>query len=152
MRLYARIAEPFLSRTSLIFEPLYFYNRRVNTHTELSDMATANRRRTFAPEFSQTELYLWAVAVALLLVDIGTTWYVIGEVGLIAESNPVMAHAMEKMGRFSLFPAKVFVFAVGMALRPITDDGKEWMIPLGIIIPMAPLMTLNVAAVIALAL
>lgn len=152
MRLSARIAVLFLSPISLISESLYFYNKRSNTHTELSDMVTAYGRKRFAPEFTQTELYLWAVAIALLLIDIGTTWYVIGEVGLIAESNPIMAHAMEKMGRLSLIPAKIFVFAVGMALRPVTDAGKEWMLPLGIIIPMAPLMLLNIAAVITLAL
>lgn len=86
----------------------------------------------------------------LLLADIATTWYVIGKIGLIAEANPVMGEMMHTLGRKALIPAKVIVFATGISIRSVTDDGYEWVIPMGIIVPMTLVIIVNTLAVLAL--
>lgn len=99
------------------------------------------------PQFSRLEMKLWAIVVSLLAVDVVTTWYVIGEIGLHAELNPFMGWLMAEMGRGVLIPTKVFLLAFGLWMRP--QMTKAYHVPALITIitlPVAVLNTLSVAA------
>lgn len=115
-------------------------------------MATKNRSLTSQPPMSATEFRLWAFVTALLLIDVVTTWYVIGKVGLVAESNPVMTVAMEHAGRASLLPSKLVIYVLGFALRPYVTDGEEYMVPLGVALPATAVAVINTVAVLTLVL
>lgn len=109
-------------------------------------------RTGFTRPFTTTEVYLWTLMITLLVLDIVTTWYVLSEVGLRAEANPFTASLIRSFGLPVLIPQKVFIVSLALIARAFVSAKYFWAVPLGVITPMAIVVPMNMAEVIAVAL
>jgi len=96
--------------------------------------------------FTKKENRLWTFALFLLAIDVATTWFVVNQIGIVAEGNPVMATVISGYGVWGLVESKIAVFAFGLTLREAVDSHR-WVVPFAIICVNLPVAILNTVAV-----
>lgn len=93
------------------------------------------------------ESALWAVAVAVMLLDVGLTEYGLS-MGL-SEVNPIGRMALAAFGSTGLLLAKLPVFALALVGWWALPAAERWVVPLGLAMPWSAAVVLNLSVLFA---
>lgn len=117
----------------------------MSVHTPNTSNAPAwpGRLRERLERCWSAESALWAVAVVVMLLDVGLTVYGLS-LGL-SEVNPLGRMAIAAFGSAGLPLAKLPVFALALVGWWLLPAAERWVVPLGLAVPWGIAVVLNLS-------
>lgn len=101
----------------------------------------SSRLRRRLDRDASLESTLWAVAIVVMLLDVGLTDY--GLAMGLSEVNPLGRMALSAFGSAGLLLAKLPVVAAAGVARRFLPHGERWAAPLGLAVPWGLAVVLN---------